>query len=422
MPWTETCAMDQRMRFILDCHRRQLPVRVLCRQYGISHKTAYKWLDRAEQLGLKEGLQDRSRAPQRHPNQVAEELEQPILTARLAHPTWGPRKLRVWLQRQDGQVQWPAASTIGQVLQRHNLVAPRRRRRRTPPYGQPFAQAHQPNDVWCADFKGWFRTGDGQRCDPLTISDAASRYLLRCQATTGTDWAAVRPVFEAAFKEYGLPWAIRTDNGPPFASRALRGLSRLSLWWLKLGIEPERIAAGHPEQNGRHERMHLTLKGQTARPPAASRSAQQGRFARFVREFNHDRPHEALGMATPASVYYRSRRPYPRRLEEWAYPAGMTERRVYDGGRFRWHCGQVFLTHVLEGETIGLWPLDGRHWQVWIGPLELGILDGHQAVLLTGPQRRRLEQEGRLVCPRSFRCAPGSRADETQTVSPMCPV
>jgi len=267
--------------------------------------------------------------------------------------------------------------------------------------------------VWCADFKGWFFTGDGQRCDPLTISDASSRYLLRCQATEGTDVAAVQPVFEAAFKEYGLPWAIRTDNGPPFASRALCGLSRLSLWWLKLGIVPERIKAGHPEQNGRHERMHLTLKKETATPPAATRLAQQRRFKRFVRQFNEERPHEALEMATPASAYRVSQRPYPRRLEEWDYPTGMKVRQVSNGGRFRWRCAQVFLTHVLEGERVGLWPVDERYWQVWIGALDLGILDGYRQTMLTPSQRKRMEEEGRLFCPGAFRYAPGPRAGET---------
>jgi transposase InsO family protein len=328
----------------------------------------------------------------------------------------------VLLERKDSSVVWPAASTIGEVLKRHNLVRPRKRRRRTPPYSEPFASAEHPNDVWCADFKGWFRTGDGVRCDPLTLSDARSRYLLRCQAMAATDFEAVRPAFEETFKEYGLPWAIRTDNGPPFASRALKGLSRLSLWWLRLGIVPERIEAGHPEQNGRHERMHLTLKTETACPPGVSRVAQQRRFNRFRRGFNEDRPHEALGMRTPASAYRPSRRTYPRRLPEWEYPLGMTTRQVSCDGEFRWHCGRIFLSHVLEGETIGLWPLDERHWQLWIGPLELGVLDGAKAELLSDRLRRRMERDGTLVCPSSFRCAPGTRADKHQTVLPMCPV
>lgn len=422
MPWTETCIMDQRMRFIVEYDMRELPVRVLCRKYGISPKTAYKWLRRVEELGLEEGVKDRSRAPHRHPNQVQPELEEAIVAGRLAHPTWGPRKLQALLKRQDASTPWPAASTIGEVLKRHNLVRPRKRRRRTPPYTEPFASAQCSNDVWCADFKGWFRTGDGRRCDPLTISDACSRYLLRCRAMNATDCEAVRPVFEAVFKEYGLPWAIRTDNGPPFASRAISGLSRLSLWWLRLGVVPERIEAGHPEQNGRHERMHLTLKQETACPPRRTLLAQQRRFNRFRQEFNKDRPHEALAMQTPASLYVPSRRPYPRHEPQWEYPLGMTTRQVSKGGRFRWHSGNVFLSHVLDGETIGLWPLDGRHWQIWIGPLELGVLDEHKQQMLSEKRRRQMETEETLVCPSSFRCAPGLRADKEQNVLPMCPV
>ena len=422
MPWTETCAMDQRMRFVVEYDLGELPVRALCRKYGISPKTAYKWLHRADEWGLEAGLRDLSRAPHVHPNQVSAEVEEGVICARLAHPTWGPRKLRALLERHGGSTSWPASSTIGGVLKRHNLVRPRKRRRRVPAFTEPFAWVERPNDVWCADFKGWFRTGDGERCDPLTISDACSRYLLRCQAMEGTDFEAVRPAFEEAFKEYGLPWAIRTDNGPPFASRALRGLSRLSVWWLHLGIVPERIEAGHPEQNGRHERMHLTLKNDTARPPGRSGLAQQRRFNRFRREFNEVRPHEALGMQTPASLYVPSRRPYPRQEPQWEYPLGMTVRQVSGGGRFRWRCGNVFLSHVLDGEAVGLWPLAERHWQLWLGPLELGVLDEGKGELLSEAQRRRMEREGTLVCPSSFRCAPGTRADKSERVLPMSPV
>jgi len=422
MAWKETCALDERMRFVVEYDLGELPVRALCRKYGISPKTAYKWLHRADALGLEAGLRDLSRAPHRHANQVPPELDAAIVAARRAHPTWGPRKLRALLERQEAEIPWPAASTIGEVLKRHSLVRPRKRRRRTPPYSEAFASAGQPNDVWCADFKGWFRTGDGRRCDPLTISDAASRYLLACQAMDGTDVWAVQPAFERAFREYGLPWAIRTDNGPPFASRAIRGLSRLSIWWLRLGILPERIEAGHPEQNGRHERMHLTLKQETASPARSSRLAQQRRFNRFREEFNDQRPHEALGMQTPASQYRRSSRALPRRLPEWEYPLEMTVRQISGGGRFRWHCRNVFVSHVLDGEAVGLRPLDGRYWQLWLGPLELGVLDEARGLLLTDAQHKRMEGEGTLVCPSSFRCAPGPRADKHQTVLPMCPV
>lgn len=422
MPWTETCAMEQRTRFIMEYELSELPMRALCRKYGISPKTGYKWLHRVRKYGLEAGLRDRSRAPHRRPNQVRLELEEAIVAVRLAHPTWGPRKLRVVLERDDGYRTLPAASTIGAVLKRRNLVRPRKRRRRTPPYTEPFGSVERPNDTWCADFKGWFRTTDGSRCDPLTLSDAHSRYLLTCRGMDATGFEAVGPVFEAAFKEYGLPWAIRTDNGPPFASRAIMGLSRLSLWWLRLGILPERIEAGHPEQNGRHERMHLTLKQETAQPPRRSLLAQQRRFNSFRLEFNEQRPHEALDMATPASVYQPSLRPYPRRLPDWQYPSGVVLRQVSSDGEFRWHCGKVFVSHVLSGSLLGLWPLDGRFWQVWLGPLDLGVLDGRGKRLLSARQRRKMELEGSLVCPRAFRYAPGSRADGNEKALPMSPV
>ena len=233
-----------------------------------------------------------------------------------AHMRWGPRKLKRLLERDAPQSQWPAASTIGAMLAREGLVVPRKKRRRTPPYTQPFASADAPNQVWCADFKGWFRTQDGERIDPLTITDAHSRYLLRCQHAAKTNGEQVQAIFEAAFRECGLPRAIRTDNGAPFASRAVAGLSRLAVWWMRLGIVPERIAAGHPEQNGRHERMHRTLKQETATPPAANVRAQQRAFHRFRREYNEQRPHEALEMQTPSAVYTPSLRPYPLRVPE----------------------------------------------------------------------------------------------------------
>ena len=261
-----------------------------------------------------------NRAPRRHPNQTAAGMEEAVLELRQAHMRWGPRKLKRILERDQPGRSWPAASTIGELVRREGLVVARKKRRRTAPYTEPLAHAEGPNRVWCADFKGWFRTGDGERIDPLTISDAHSRYLLRCQAVEKTDTARARGIFEAAFREYGLPAAIRTDNGAPFASHAVAGLSRLAVWWMKLGIVPERIAAGHPEQNGRHERMHRTLKQETAEPPAANRRAQQRAFDRFRQEYNEQRPHEALAMQTPAAIYAPSPRSYPARVPEPEYP------------------------------------------------------------------------------------------------------
>ncbi len=310
--------MDERVRFVLEQARGLQTMTELCEIYDIARQTGYYWLRRYRQGGL-EALHDRDRAPRRHPNQTAAKVEEAVLELRRAHMSWGPRKLKRVLERERPQRLWPATSTIGALLAREGLVVARKKRRRAPPYTEPFAAADAPNRVWCADFKGWFQTADGERIDPLTITDACSRYLLRCQAVEKMDYTRVRAIFESAFRECGLPGAIRTDNGAPFASRAIAGLSRLAVWWMKLGIVPERIAAGHPEQNGRHERMHRTLKQETASPAAANRRAQQRAFDHFRREYNEERPHEALGLETPGAVYTRSAREYPARVPEPEY-------------------------------------------------------------------------------------------------------
>ncbi len=280
MPWKETCPMEERMKFIADCLQDEWSLAQLCRFYGISRKTGYKWLARYLAEGPA-GLGDRSRAPRRHPNGVPREVEEQIVAFRAQHPHWGPRKLVHRLTQIQPETHWPAPSTVGVLLKRRGLTASRRRKRHTPPYNQPFQEGVQPNQVWSADFKGWFRTQDGIRIDPLTISDVASRYLLRCQGLVRPNRTAVQAVFTAAFQEFGLPRAIRTDNGPPFASVGLGGLSRLSAWWVCLGISPERIRPGHPEENGRHERMHRTLKQATAQPPQTTTNGQQRAFDRF---------------------------------------------------------------------------------------------------------------------------------------------
>ncbi|HUS17211.1 MAG TPA: integrase core domain-containing protein [Chloroflexia bacterium] len=379
MPWKEICAMDQRVQFVADCLAGELTMAAVCRAYGISRPTGYKWLDRYRAQGAA-GLEERSRAPLSHPHAVAAEVEAAILAARAAHPTWGPRKLLAWLQarRERGlepPLALPAASTAGEILRRAGLAVPRRRRARTPPWTQPLAHAGAPNAVWCADFKGQFRTADGARCYPLTISDASSRYLLRCVGLAAIDGARVRPLFEAAFREFGLPRALRTDNGPPFASVGLGGLTPLSAWWIKLGIVPERIEPGRPEQNGRHERLHRTLKRETAAPPAATPRAQQAAFDRFRREYNAERPHEALGQRPPASAYSPSPRPFPERLREPEYPDADAVRRVRSSGEIRWGGRLVYLSESLIGEPVGLTALDDRHWLLAFGPLVLGVLD-----------------------------------------------
>ena len=382
MPWKETCAMEERMKFVLECLEGEWSKAELCRIYGISRPTGDKWLLRYAEIGI-EGLADRSRAPRHHPNGVSPAAEAAIVALRQAHVHWGPKKLRVLLAREGPGWVWPAASTIGEVLKRHGLTVPRKRRRRTPPYTQPFAASDGPNALWCVDHKGWFRTGDGRPCEPLTMTDAWSRYLLRSQAVDDKKCETTHGVMEAAFREYGLPWAMRSDNGSPFASRGVGGLSRLSVWWLKLGVAAERIEPGHPEQNGRHERMHETLKRETASPPQATARKQQEAFDRFRREFNEERPHEALQQRTPASVYEPSPRAYPARLEAVEYPEGWAVRMIQQQGQFYWKGADVFLGSALYGERVGLEPLDERYWTVRFVTTALGVFDSYRRRVLS---------------------------------------
>jgi putative transposase len=380
--------MDERMRFIVYYLEHEWPMAALCREFGISRKTGYKWIGRYLEQH-QSGLQDRSRSPRSHPQAVSNAIEQAVVAARTAHPTWGPRKLRAWLQRQDSKVGWPAASTIGEILKRHGLVVSRRRRRTIRRYSEPFVGCDRANAVWSADLKGWFTTGDGSRCDPLTITDNYSRYLLRCQAVIPATHAAIKPVFEAAFREYGLPEAIRTDNGVPFATTTVGGLSRLSIWWLKLGIVPERIEPGKPAQNGRHERMHRTLKRETATPPEHTLRAQQQAFDRFRAEFNRLRPHEAIDMDTPDSRYQSSRRCYPLLLDEMIYPDDMVVRKVHSQGDLRWRCRQIYLSETLAGELVGCRQVDDTRWDIYFANIKLAQLDTVDYRLKHLPQPKR---------------------------------
>ncbi len=373
MPWKETDVTEQRLLFIKEWQSETCSMAELCEWFGVTRKTGYKWVERYQAAGL-EGLRDQSRAPLAHPNATAAEMESRIVELRGAHPYWGARKIRAWLLRQDPPEAPPAHSTIGSILKANGLtVAPKRRPKARPT--QPLAHATASNTVWCADFKGWFRTRDQQRIDPLTITDAHSRYLLRCQTVLAADTVHSQPVFEAAFREFGLPERMRTDNGAPFASNSESGLSRLSVWWIKLGIQPERIRPGQPQQNGRHERMHRTLKQATARPPAANRSAQQRRFDAFRREYNQDRPHQALDQATPASRYQPSPREYPRRLARIEYPETWHVRKVAGGGQIRWQGEMIFLAHALAYEPVGLEQIEDRVWRVWFRDYLVGMVD-----------------------------------------------
>ena len=374
MPWKDNRVQDQRYRMIRDWEEGE-SITALAEIYGISRKTAYKWLERHAGEGIG-GLEDRSRRPLHSPSRVSAEVEEAIVAARVRWQ-WGARKLRVKLMDQDASQEWPHVSTIAAVLKSKGLVRAKRRRVRTPPYEQPFAEVTAPNQVWCADFKGWFRTGDGTRIDPLTITDASSRYLLRCQAVDQTGTLQAQAVFEAAFREFGLPEVMHTDNGAPFASVAPGGLSRLSMWWIKLGIVAERSKPASPQENGRHERMHLTLKQATAQPPKATRRAQEQAFQEFQRSYNEERPHEALGYRTPATQYRASDRRYPRRVPEPAYGEEIEVRRVSNKGALKWKGERTFISEVFAHEYLGLKAVDERWRQVLYGPTSVGWFDTH---------------------------------------------
>lgn len=375
MPWQERTRMDQRVRFVAALSSCRYPMSELCRVFGISRKTGYKWARRYGREGVS-GLRDRSRAPKSCPHRTDERCEQAVVEARRSHPRWGPKKLLVVLRERHPDWPWPAPSTVGQILKRHGLVKPRRRRARRPAPSKPELQVELPNEMWTADFKGEFRMGNAQLCYPLTVADRKTRFLLGCQGRSSIAHVHARPVFERLFLQYGLPAKILTDSGPPFGHPGSpRRLSKLAVWWIRLGIEPLLIEPGHPEQNGRHERMHRTLKAETARPPAAEPRAQQRCFDRFRREYNEVRPHEALGMQRPGELYQPSSRAYPGPPPEPTYPGHFELRRVRSKGEIKWRGELVFLSKVLYRQTVGLEEVDDQLWSVYFGPLLLGRYD-----------------------------------------------
>lgn len=377
MPWKETCPMKQRVAMIGDWIKDETSIAELSRMYGVSRVTIYKWLERFKAEGPA-GIKEHSRAPHRHPNAIPEEMVKAIIAARLSHPTWGPKKIQKLLQDQHPDENWPSQSTMTLIFRREGLVKPRRTRHTVEAYTQPFLECDSPNKVWSADFKGHFRTKDGNVCYPLTITDNYSRYILLCRGLEHPRHNMVMPWFEATFRRYGLPEAIRTDNGTPFASTGLGGLSRLSAWFVKLGIRHERIDKGHPEQNGRHERMHRTLKEQIVKPPRNTLIAQQRAFNEFVDEYNFSRPHEALDMRRPADLYEKSKQTYSRRKTTINYNPECYVRSVRPNGEIKWRGKLVYLSQALSGEKVGLMQLQKEHeWEIRYGSLRLGILDDY---------------------------------------------
>jgi putative transposase len=381
MPWKHTDTIDQREQFIQAVADNEGDsFAALCRRFEISRETGYQLVRRHEELGAN-AFQPGSQRPLHSPQAITLSVEKHVLEVRTTHPTWGARKILAYLQRRIPRATWPVASSIGDLLRRHGLTHPQRRRAHVAPFTQPLGHSIAPNDVWCTDFKGWFRTLDGLRCNPLTITDATTRMLLRCNHLRKCGFADVKPLFEATFREYGLPLAIRSDNGSPFSSIGIAGLSRLSIWWIRLGIWPERIEPGRPEQNGRHERMHRTLEQEVASAPSPNSRLQQRAFDRFRLEFNTVRPHEALGQRPPADFYVASPRNFPKTLPDISYPEEALVRSVRPNGEIK-HAGRLFfLGEALAGERVALWEVEAG-WDVYFGMVRLAHLHARSGKLI----------------------------------------
>jgi transposase InsO family protein len=381
MPWRASSVTEERLRFVARLLEGEAMTDV-CRDFGISRKTGYKIFNRYQERGL-DALCDRSRRPVRYANQLPQQIERLIVDLKRDKPHWGARKIRELLVRKlGGDERLPAKSTVHAVLDRHGLVK-RARERRNRAHGTPLSAGTSPNDLWCADFKGEFKLGNGRYCYPLTVTDHASRYLLLCEALESTREAPVMEAFQQLFRERGLPSAIRSDNGLPFASpNGLYNLSRLSVWWLRLGIAIERIRPGRPQQNGRHERMHLTLKQETTRPPGMNGLQQQAKFDAFMREFNVERPHEALAMKCPAQLYPAARRRYDG-LPELDYPMHDRDILVTACGRICMHRKKINISAVLAGQKLGIKEVDDGIWLVSFMHYDLGYIDLEQRTLQT---------------------------------------
>jgi transposase InsO family protein len=385
MSWKSVSEMDEKLRFIADCLSGMVTMTDLCARYGISRQTGYELKRRYAAEGLA-GLAARSRAPHRHGRATSPALVERIVELRRSKPHWGPKKLLAVLQRSAPDEAWPGHATVSQIVRQAGLAKPRQASRHRVAVDQPFAAVEAANDTWCIDFKGWFETADAIRCDPFTVTDALSRYLLdvRIMAPTAEP---VEACMDALFQEHGVPLAIRSDNGPPFASTGAGGLTRLSARWAKMGIRLERIRPGTPQQNGRHERMHRTLKAEACQPPAADAAEQQRRFDAFRHEYNFERPHEALNQRSPAQLYQNS----PRRFFE---PKGDPDygqdevRRVRSGGEIKWDGGMLYVSDALIGEAVGITECEGGDCLVRFANVRLGLIDRRTGKLARfGPGR-----------------------------------
>jgi len=388
MPWRERLPMDERVQFMGDYQRDLCSVTELCDRYGVSRKTGHKWIARYAADGPG-GLAVRSSRPRHSPQTTAASVVTAIVALRRRYPRWGGKKILAVLGEREPRWTLPAVSTANDILKRAGLVTSARRRRPVRHSGYVAAPVTEPNRVWTADFKGQFRTTDAQLVYPLTVCDAWSRYLVRCFALRSPTTVDTQAVFRRAFAEYGLPDRIRTDNGEPFAAPSLGRLSRLSVWWIRLGIYPDLIEPASPYQNGAHERMHRTLKADTTRPPAPNLVAQQQRFARFRRRYNEERPHEALGQRPPGRLYQPSARRLPDRLAPLVYPGHYELRRVTAPGVMWWHSKPRVISTVLIGETIGLEPVDDGEWDLHFGPIRLGRFDERTGRIQPAGRRQR---------------------------------
>jgi putative transposase len=373
MPWKVELPMDQKTQFVSEYLRDSLSFTELCQRYHISRKSGYKWIKRYQADGPV-GLIDRSRRPHSSPDQTPLALRRAICDARRRHTTWGAKKLLKLLRRKDPQSPWPSRWTVCEILKREGLVRQKTQRRKVGHPGKLTSIITAPNQLWCVDFKEQFKTRDGRYCYPLTVTDSYSRYLIGCQGLLSTETLGTKEVFKQLFKKYGLPAAIRSDNGVPFASTALARLSELSVWWIQLGMRRELIQPGKPQQNGQHERMHRTLKAETTRPPAANLVQQQMLFNSFKREYNHVRPHEGIELETPASLYKASSRRLRQELPALVYPAHYETRLVSKNSGIRWNHRWVAVSHTCAGLQVGLEEVDHGLWDVYLGPVKLGRL------------------------------------------------